>query len=82
MCEVILSGLAWIRFEQPLVRKKQFRLGEKTQKLINLKLFFKIILCKIIEIFVKNNLVVHKKYDRTPFVFWYVKTKLNGYFIS
>ena len=40
----------------------------------------------IIEFFVKNNyknnIVVDKKYDRTPFAFWYVKTKLNGYFIS
>ena len=58
---------------------------EKTRKLINLKLFFKSLLWKIIEIFVKNNyknnLVVDKKYDRTPFSFWSVKTKLNGEFL-
>jgi len=53
---------------------------EKTQKL---SCFFLSLLCKIIEIFVKNNLVVDKKYDRIPFAFWSVKTiKFNGYFIS
>jgi hypothetical protein len=41
----------------------------------------------MVEIFVKNNyknnlVVDKKKNDKTPFASWFVKTKLNEYFIS